>query len=223
MFSPPSTPFRKHLLTVKSSFLLTHLYEFFGALLGCSMMGQTGFPSYMGEASQYQVHKFMDLNVYQMTYFIEQVGMSALSFGVTMDDVTAVGKALNSAFNIRCAPPTTIIPAQGPQLQSICIDGDCPLSPNATCASYEPVVVPLNVTANHTFTAPGSFGTATVAPSGMSSSMSMSMSMSGTATTMMASGTATSTPSSVSSAGAGQVIAGVGMAAVAGGFAVMLA
>jgi hypothetical protein len=196
-----------------SSFLLTHLYEYFGALLGCSMMGQTGFPSYMGQASQYSVHKFMDLNVYQLTYFIQQVGLSALSFGVTTADATAVGMALTNAFSLRCAPAMTIIPAQGPQLQAICIDGDCPLSPNATCASYAPVIAPVNVTSNMTATAPGSIGTATVV-----SSASGSM-----AATVTASGTATTKPSSVASAmAAGPAVAGVGMVALAGGFAALM-
>ena len=42
----------------------------------------------------------------------------------------------------RCAPATTVIPAQGPQLQSICIADNCLLSPNSTCSAYEPAVEP---------------------------------------------------------------------------------
>jgi len=34
-----------------------------------------------------------------MGYFIQEVAYAALSFGVTMDDVTPVGTALNSLFN----------------------------------------------------------------------------------------------------------------------------
>lgn len=37
--------------------LLTHLYEYFGVLLGCSKVGSSGFPKYGGDASQYEVHK----------------------------------------------------------------------------------------------------------------------------------------------------------------------
>jgi len=37
--------------------LLTHLYQYFGVLLGCSMVGQTGFPSYGGSTQMYNVHK----------------------------------------------------------------------------------------------------------------------------------------------------------------------
>ncbi|KAI9811864.1 MAG: hypothetical protein M1827_005215 [Pycnora praestabilis] len=126
--------------------LLTHLYQYFGVLLGCSMQGpnngSTPFSAYQGQGSQYNVHKFMDLNPYQVGYFIEQVGMAAASFGVTTADVTAVGMALTKLFDYRCAPPTTVVPAQGAQLQSICIDSTCPLSPNATCAAYAPAVQP---------------------------------------------------------------------------------
>ena len=39
------------------SFLLAHLYQFFGVLLGCSQYGHMGFPAYGGEASMYEVHK----------------------------------------------------------------------------------------------------------------------------------------------------------------------
>lgn len=35
-------------------FLLTHLYEYFGALLGCTAYGMEGFPAYGGDKSMYQ-------------------------------------------------------------------------------------------------------------------------------------------------------------------------
>jgi len=37
--------------------LLTHLYQYFGVLLGCSQYGMGAFPKYMGDNSMYQVHK----------------------------------------------------------------------------------------------------------------------------------------------------------------------
>lgn len=40
-----------------NSKLLTHLYEYFGVLLGCTMEGKTGYPEYSGQASQGKVHK----------------------------------------------------------------------------------------------------------------------------------------------------------------------
>ncbi len=84
----------------------------------------------------------MALDQYQVGYFIQQVGLSAASFGVATEDVTAVGMALTKLFDYKCAPPTTVVPVQGAQLQAICIADTCPLSPNATCSSYAPVVEP---------------------------------------------------------------------------------
>jgi len=86
--------------------------------------------------------RFMALDQYQVGYFIQQVGLSAASFGVATDDVTAVGKALTQLFNYRCAPNTTVVPEQGPNLQSICTADTCPLAMNATCSAYEPVMEP---------------------------------------------------------------------------------
>lgn len=80
----------------------------------------------------------MDLNLAETTYFIQQVGMAAASFGVADADVEAVGKSLNMLFNVRCGPPTEVIPGQGKQLQSICIDEEtCPLAEDAMCGKYE--------------------------------------------------------------------------------------
>lgn len=113
--------------------LLTHLYQYFGALLGCSA---TGFPAYAGFGSQASVHRFMNLNSAEVGYFIQNVGLAAASFGVATDDITVVATALETIFDVRCAQPTTVIPAQGAQLQSICEADDCALAPNATCAAY---------------------------------------------------------------------------------------
>ncbi|KAK2056886.1 hypothetical protein LY76DRAFT_575567 [Colletotrichum caudatum] len=147
----------------KQYFLLTHLYQFFGALLGCSKYGMAGFPSYSGFASMYEVHKFMDLDANELGYFIEQVALAGASFGVAQDDLKAVGTALNQLFGLRCSPATTAIPAQGPQLQAICIADNCPLSPNAVCASYQTAVAPKNATGNATATSSGP--ATTVSPS----------------------------------------------------------
>ncbi|KAH6656468.1 hypothetical protein BKA67DRAFT_531737 [Truncatella angustata] len=188
-------------------FLLTHLYQFFGSLLGCSEQGMPGFDAFTGHASMYEVHKFMDLNPYELAYFIEQVAMSAASFGVAEDDLTAVGTALNSLFGYRCAPPTTVIPSQGAELQSICIDGACPVAANSTCSSYQPVVIPTNSTTNSTATAPGSQGTAT-------------SSLSGSGSSATATGSSTSASATVSTAGA--IVNGINLAAVVGGIAAFL-
>ena len=73
---------------------------------------QAGFDAYMASASMYEVGRFMDLNHATKTYFIQQVCMAAVSFSVADDDVKAVGVSLSELFNVRCAPPTTVIPSQ---------------------------------------------------------------------------------------------------------------
>ncbi|KAK0372410.1 hypothetical protein CLIM01_10247 [Colletotrichum limetticola] len=176
--------------TSKQYFLLTHLYQFFGALLGCSQYGMAGFPKYSGFASMYEVHKFMDLDQNELGYFITQVAMAAASFGVAQDDLKAVGMALNQLFGMRCSPPATAIPEQGPQLQAICIQDSCPISTNSTCASYQPAMAPKNATAT----------------GGMNATMTSTM----TGATM----TSTMTPSTVPTAGA--AVQGVSLALIAG-------
>jgi len=123
--------------------LLTHLYEYFGTLLGCSLQGGSDYPAYNGDGSQYNVHKFMDLSYAQVGYFIQQVAYSAASFGVAASDLQIVGNALGALFDFRCSPATIVIPSQPAGLQSICTDPTtCVLATNATCASYTNVTMP---------------------------------------------------------------------------------
>jgi len=124
--------------------LLTHLYSYFGYLLGCSEFSNTTM-KYTGSTNMYETHKFMALNHSEVGWFIHNVGLSAASFGVADADVTAVGNALNNAFGYRCAPPASIPKSASPEPQSICIDADCPLAANATCANYSPVIKPTPV------------------------------------------------------------------------------
>lgn len=85
----------------------------------------------------------MVLDPFQVGYFIEQVGLAAASFGVATSDINAVAAALESLFDYRCAPETTVITAQGPQYQSICTDEKCPLAMNSTCAAQPAMLQPL--------------------------------------------------------------------------------
>lgn len=152
--------------------LFSHLYSYFGGLLGCSHYGMDGYPAYAGKGSQYEVHKFMGLDENEVGYFNTQVGLSAASFGVTMDDVTIVGNSLNSVFNVRCAPNTTVIPAQGAQQQSICIEPSCPLAANSTCGAYMTEPMPTNITMTNSTMS--SNGTSTSSGSGSKTSGSSS-------------------------------------------------
>jgi len=148
--------------------LLNHLYEYFGVLLGCTQQGQSDFAAYDGEPSQYNVHKFMDLSYAEVTYFINQVAASAKSFGVADSDLTGVGTALNSLFNVKCAPNATVVTSQGAQQQSICTGDNCPDAPGAVCAAYsngtapvQPSVAVASLVPNTTSTTTGSTSTST--------------------------------------------------------------
>ena len=141
--------------------LLTHLYQYFGSALGCSTYGSSGYPAYAGSPSMFAVHEYMGLDQYEVGYFIAQVGLSALSFGVTMDEVPAIGMELSSLFNVRCAPNTTVIMAQGPNQNSICIESSCPLAVNATCSSYPSnIPMPMNISMSSSGGSPSSSGSA---------------------------------------------------------------
>lgn len=198
---------------------MTHLYQFFGALLQCSEYGMGAFPAYMGEASMYDVHKFMALDDAEVTYFITQVGLAAASFGVTESDVMAAGTALMSLFGKRCAPATTVIPAQGAALQAICTEPDCPLAANAMCGLYENVTMPMP--ANMTMTSSGAMSMTS------GSAMTMTMTTTGASgsvmtitSTGMASGTSSAPTAKVTTAGA--ATQGLSLMAVACGLAALL-
>lgn len=118
----------------------------------------------------------MDLSAAEVGYFIQQVAMSAASFGVAQDDLMVVGTALTSTFDVKCAPPTAVIKAQGPQLQSICIDSTCALAVNSTCDVYNGTIVKPAV-ANATLdgnTTASSTASSTTKPSSSSTSTSKS-------------------------------------------------
>ncbi|KAH7409685.1 hypothetical protein BKA64DRAFT_732296 [Cadophora sp. MPI-SDFR-AT-0126] len=162
--------------------LLTHLYEYFGSLLQCSQQGTSAYPAYSGDGSMYEVHKFMNLDPNEVGYFITQVADAAASFGVSAEDLAPVGMALNSLFGYRCSPPTTVIPAQGAQLQSICAAEECPIAPNSTCDGVTPGVEPAkagegNATATATSSASGTSSTSTSTPVVVNGAGALGMSM----------------------------------------------
>lgn len=80
-------------------------------------------------------HRFMNLDANEVGYFITQVGMAAVSFGVSQEDATAVGTLLGSLFNVRCAPPVAFPAGPGAKQasQSICLASSCPLADKADC------------------------------------------------------------------------------------------
>jgi hypothetical protein len=86
----------------------------------------------------YEVHRYMDLDRYQMGFFIELCVSSMKSLGISAADADLFGDTLTSLFDFRCSPPALIPkePAAGPELQSVCIAENCPFDPKADCAAY---------------------------------------------------------------------------------------
>jgi hypothetical protein len=115
----------------KQDFLLNHLYQVFGALLGCSKQGGSTFPAYSGDKSLYETHKFMGLGEKQIDYFIAQVGAAALGFGVSVEDATAVGGVLKKTFNVQCSAPIKLGGLDGSQ--GMCVAKDCPSAEPRVC------------------------------------------------------------------------------------------
>ncbi|KIW82248.1 hypothetical protein Z517_05275 [Fonsecaea pedrosoi CBS 271.37] len=133
--------------------LLTHVYQYFGDFYGCSQQGGSEFPHYQGVASMWEVHKFMDPNLWESGYFNEQIVLAGKSIGFEEPDVNFTRDALDQTFTYRCIPPAAVIPpSAGPQLQTICSDVySCPLAANANCSAYpDEGVVPYPGIANVT-------------------------------------------------------------------------
>ncbi|KAK8249283.1 hypothetical protein IWZ00DRAFT_571362 [Phyllosticta capitalensis] len=111
--------------------LLTHLYAYFGVLLGCTQQGTAthpiaAFPSYNGSASMYATHKYMALSSPQLAYFIQQVGLAASSFGIADADVGVVAASLMDTFGQRCSKDAVVVPYQRPaRPQAICTGEGC--------------------------------------------------------------------------------------------------
>lgn len=147
----------------------------------------------------YDVHKFMDLTAAENNYFIEQVALSAASFGVAASDLQTVGTALNSLFGYRCSPEVTVTGGQ-PELQAICIADSCPTSPNATCSAYAAAVMPSvavsSLVPTTTASVTGSM-TGTAAASSAASSRASSASRAATSTGSSASATGTGAASNM--------------------------
>lgn len=107
----------------------------------------------------------MKLDAFQTQFFVGQVMDSALSLGISSDDVAEIGDMLSKPFGNRCSPPTTIatIEKNGRELQSICIADNCPLDANATCATCsaypQEALTPVNITAIATSTSASSANT----------------------------------------------------------------
>ncbi|EWC44248.1 hypothetical protein DRE_01074 [Drechslerella stenobrocha 248] len=116
--------------------VFSHMYQFFGGLLGCSRYGQDGFASYQGNSKMYEAHKFMNLKPLQLGYFIQQVLLSTEALGFEPGDTQAFGSQLNNTFGRRCSPRQAVLPDTKPDLQAMCVDISCPLAEEPICRAY---------------------------------------------------------------------------------------
>ncbi|KAK6529450.1 hypothetical protein TWF281_008623 [Arthrobotrys megalospora] len=116
--------------------LFSHMYQYFGGMLGCSLYGQDGFPAYQGNSRMYELHKFMNIAPLQLGYFIQELSLAAVSLGVTQEDVTAIASTLNTTFGQACAPAVAVLPNYPPDLQALCINTACPLANDPICGTY---------------------------------------------------------------------------------------
>jgi hypothetical protein len=162
----------------------------------------------------------MDPNLFEASYFNDQIAVAGQSIGFEDPDVAFTRAALEATFNSRCLAPATVIPpSAGPQLQSICTDvNTCPLAENANCSAYpDGGVIQYPAIANVSLLGGvpkenDTIGLSTASASGSGSSATASVSS--TASGSAASPSASSTGAAAYTFGTGNPLAG--LAAVAG-------
>ncbi|KDN53480.1 hypothetical protein K437DRAFT_265837 [Tilletiaria anomala UBC 951] len=115
--------------TSNQYFLMTHLYTYFGALLGCSAIGGGTFPQYSGSPSMGSVHKFMNIGPAEFLFFKEQTAYSLVSFGMDVNS-TVEFLGLLENFDLRCRVPFSFPNGAPAESQVICSASDCGLAPN---------------------------------------------------------------------------------------------
>ena len=123
---------------ITSSIHLQHVYPYFGTVLGCTKIGEKDYPDYIGPASVYDVHKYMNLDPIEVGYFINQIGLALKSVGATEADVAQSNNTFDGMFNVRCHPPEAIIKHQGLQYNSICSNKKCKVAKNPICPQVQP-------------------------------------------------------------------------------------
>jgi len=135
----------------------------------------------------------MDLDTAQNSWFIENVGLAAASFGVSQDDINTVATTLNGTFGYRCAPAVSLLPGAGPVYESICQNVTCPIAPNSTCGTGPAVAFPA--------AAPASSGSSSLASMIASSSSSAAAATGSSASAMMSTGVGSATGTAASKTG----------------------
>lgn len=198
--------------------LFAHFFRTFAFVFGCTLpparpAGETGTP-----LSLAYVHKFMELNHTHLGHFINQLTLSAVQFGFSVQDSNTLESQMNARYNVRCQPGITLNAAQGPQLFSLCQSETCPLAaPVADCESY------VDLGPQGAVKAASASGSATVSSTASSTSLAPST----TSTTSTASNTPSVSPSPTNNSSpalGGGPIAGIaiGGAALTFGFIALL-
>ncbi|MCJ1283728.1 hypothetical protein MMC26_003059 [Xylographa opegraphella] len=189
--------------------LFQHFFLSFAHIFGCSEPPPSP-PSNGPPLSLAYVHKYMNLNYTDLGHFINQLSLATLHFGFSDQDSQTLDTNLNSMYNVRCAPPITTNPAQGPQLLSLCQADNCPLAePNPDCAAYA------NLTANGVQSGSASSQTSTATSAAFTpTSTALASTTTGTAGAQTTSAAAVASTSSASSLSGG-AIAGIVIGAVA--------
>lgn len=128
----------------KHSHLFSNFFVGFARSFGCTLP-PAPLPKTNGPVSLAYAHKFMNLEHHQLGYFINQLSLAAVHYGVSAQDADTFRSTMNSRFNVRCAPGVSSNPSNPPQLLSLCQNPTCPLAvPVSDCAAY------LNLTASGT-------------------------------------------------------------------------
>jgi len=123
-------------LSLVKRHLFVNFFVAFGRSFGCTLPPKP-LPNSSGPISLAYAHKFMNLEYHQLGYFINQLSLAAVHFGVSAQDADTFRTSLNSRFNVRCAPGVSSNPSSPPMLLSLCQNPTCPLAvPVSDCAAY---------------------------------------------------------------------------------------
>ncbi|MCJ1437037.1 hypothetical protein MMC27_006422 [Xylographa pallens] len=192
--------------------LFNHFFLSFAHIFGCSEPPPPP-PSSGPPLSLAYVHKYMNLNYTDLGHFINQLSLATAHFGFSDQDSQTLDTNLNSMYNVRCAPPITTNPAQGPELLSLCQADSCPLAePNPDCAAY------VNLTANGVASGSASTQISTATPAAFTPSSTALPSTTTTSAAAQTTSAAAAASTSSSSTLSGGAIAGIAI----GGAAVLI-
>lgn len=101
--------------------LANHLVAFFGTALGCTA---PGFPAPSSFVTMQRVHYGMGIDAGDFAYFIQQVVLTAQSFGVAQIDIDTIAAPFLNAFGL-CGGVNQICTDPGCPLATVVSDQEC--------------------------------------------------------------------------------------------------